>query len=99
MLMNERRFNGLPDDLKAIIERNSGPALNERFATAWDAFLDKAREATPAAQMVAINAAAYGAMRQAAAPVADAWAADLGDKGLDGQALLQGARNLAAQDR
>lgn len=99
MLMNERKFNSLPEDLRAIIERNSGPALNERFATAWDSFLDKARAATPAEQMVAIDEQAYAAMRQAAAPVADAWAADASDKGLDGRALLEGARNLSAQAR
>lgn len=99
MLMNERKFNSLPEDLRAIIERNSGPALNERFATAWDSFLDKARAATPAEQMVTIDEPAYAAMRQAAVPVADAWAADASNKGLDGKALLEGARNLSAQTR
>ncbi|MFZ6045518.1 TRAP transporter substrate-binding protein [Pseudomonas sp. CR3202] len=97
MLMNPRKFDSLPEDLRAIIERNSGPALNERFATAWDSFLDKARNATPAEQMVAIDQPAYAAMREAASPLADAWAAELSDKGLDGPALLQGARKLSAQ--
>ncbi|WP_342244273.1 TRAP transporter substrate-binding protein [Pseudomonas sp. OTU5201] len=99
MLMNERKFNSLPEDLRAIIERNSGPTLNERFATAWDSFLDKARNATPAAQMVAIDESAYAAMRQAAAPVAEAWASEASDKGLDGKALLEGARSLSTQAR
>ena len=99
MLMNERKFNSLPEDLRAIIERNSGPALNERFATAWDSFLDKARAATPAEQMVTIDEPAYAAMRQAAAPLADAWAADASNKGLDGKVLLEGARTLSAQAR
>lgn len=99
MLMNERKFNSLPADLRAIIERNSGPALNERFATAWDSFLDKARAATPAEQMVTIDEQSYAAMRQAAGPVADAWAIDASDKGLDGKVLLEGARNLSAQTR
>ncbi|MNQ64834.1 Bacterial extracellular solute-binding protein, family 7 [compost metagenome] len=99
MLMNERKFNSLPEDLRAIIERNSGPALNERFASAWDKALDAARTGTPAEQMVAIDAPAYAVMRQVAAPLADAWAADASDKGLDGKALLEGARNLSAQAR
>ncbi|AOE85304.1 TRAP transporter substrate-binding protein [Pseudomonas sp. TCU-HL1] len=99
MLMNERKFNSLPEDLRVILERNSGPALNERFASAWDLFLDKARAATPTEQMVTIDASAYGAMKQAAAPVADAWAAAVTEKGLNGQALLDGARALSSQAR
>lgn len=99
MLMNERKFNSLPEDLRAIIERNSGPVLNERFATAWDKALDEARVRTPGKQMVAIDDSAYGVMRQAAAPVADAWAAATTEKGLDGKALLEGARTLSSNAR
>ncbi|MHC5351394.1 TRAP transporter substrate-binding protein [Metapseudomonas furukawaii] len=99
MLMNPRKFDSLPEDLRAIIERNSGPALNERFAEAWDRFLDAAREKTPVEQLVSIDERAYDAMRQAAAPVADAWAADASGKGLDGKALLEGARTLSASAR
>ncbi|MDT4810232.1 Solute-binding protein [compost metagenome] len=99
MLMNERKFNSLPEDLRAIVERNSGPALNERFASAWDKALDAARNQTPAAQLVTIEESAYGAMRQAAAPVADAWVAAATEKGLDGKALLEGARTLSTSAR
>ncbi|WP_044870554.1 TRAP transporter substrate-binding protein [Pseudomonas sp. LFM046] len=99
MLMNERKFNSLPEDLRAIIERNSGPVLNQRFATAWDKALDDARTRTPSEQIVAIDESAYGAMRQAAAPVADAWAAAVTEKGLDGKALLEGARSLSSNAR
>jgi TRAP-type C4-dicarboxylate transport system substrate-binding protein len=99
MLMNPRKFDSLPENLRAIIERNSGPALNERFATAWDKALDDARTRTPAEQMVAIDATAYGVMRQAAAPVADDWAAAATENGLDGKALLDGARTLSSNAR
>ncbi|BAN47370.1 TRAP transporter substrate-binding protein [Metapseudomonas resinovorans] len=99
MLMNQRKFDSLPEDLQAIIERNSGPALNERFADAWDAFLDRARAATPGEQMVSITAPDYAAMRQAAAPVADAWAVDASGRGLDGKVLLDGARALSVGPR
>lgn len=99
LLMNERKFNSLPEDLRAIIERNSGPALNERFAIAWDKALDEARTRTPSDQMVAIDATAYGVMRQAAAPVADDWANAATEKGLDGKALLEGARSLSSNAR
>ena len=66
MLMNPKKFDSLPADLQAIIDRNSGKALLDRFSTAWDKALDNAREATPAEGIVAIEPAAYKAMQDAA---------------------------------
>ena len=99
MLMNPKKFDSLPADLQAIIDRNSGKALLDRFSTAWDKALDNAREATPAEGIVAIEPAAYKAMQDAASGVADAWIKDAGTQGLDGQALVDGVRSLSAAPR
>ena len=99
MLMNQQKFDGMPKDLQEIIERNSGKALSERFATAWDSAMDKARSATPATGLVAIDAANYKGMQDAAAGVADAWIKEVGEKGIDGKALVEGARKLSSTAR
>ena len=80
-------------------DRRSVRAAIEPRASESASALDEARNRTPSGQMVAINAAAYGAMRQAAAPVADDWAAAASGKGLDGKALLEGARQLSSSAR
>ena len=99
MLMNQKKFDGMPKDLQEIIERNSGKALLDRFSTAWEKALDGARAATPAEGLVAIDAAAYKGMQNAAAGVADAWVKEVSAKGIDGQALVDGARNLTSASR
>ena len=94
MLMNQKKFDSLPKDLQEVIDRNSGKALSERFATAWDIAMDKARDATPAEGLIAISAEDYKAMQAATAGVADAWIKDT--KGIDGKALVDGVRSLTA---
>ena len=95
MLMNPRKFDSLPSDLQAIIERNSGKALSERFATAWDTATTAAQETAPAEGQVSIDAVAYQEMRQASAPVIEQWIREAGERGLDGAGLVQGVRALS----
>ncbi|MGA4635704.1 TRAP transporter substrate-binding protein [Pseudomonas solani] len=99
MLMNQRKFDSLPADLQAIIERNSGKALSERFATAWDVATDKAHDATPAEGLVVVDEAAYGEMRQASDSAVQHWISEADGKGLDGKALVEAVRSLAGSGR
>lgn len=95
MLMNQRKFDSLPADLQAIIERNSGKVLSERFASAWDVATDKAHDATPAEGLVVLDQAAYGEMRQASESAVQHWISEADGKGLDGKALVEAVRSLA----
>ncbi|MBB4820476.1 MULTISPECIES: TRAP transporter substrate-binding protein [Pseudomonas] len=95
LLMNQRKFDSLPADLQAIIERNSGKALSERFASAWDVATDKAHDATPAEGLVVLDQAAYGEMRQASESAVQHWISEADGKGLDGKALVEAVRSLA----
>ncbi|MCL7462135.1 TRAP transporter substrate-binding protein [Pseudomonas sp. NW5] len=102
MLMNPKKFDSLPKDLQEIIERNSGDALNDLISGVWDQQMDASIKATPAEQIVPISADNYAAMQKAAEPVAQNWVKEVSAKGIDGAALLQGARDLAtaqAQNR
>ena len=96
MLMNEKKFASLPKDLQEILERNSGEALNNMISGVWDKHMESAIQATPAEQIVNISADNYAAMQKAAEPVAQNWVKEVAAKGVDGNALLQGVRGIAA---
>ncbi|WP_107331045.1 TRAP transporter substrate-binding protein [Metapseudomonas otitidis] len=99
MLMNPRKYDSLPPDLQAIIERNSGKALSERFASAWDKATDAAVAATPADARVTFAEADYEALRKASAGAVEQWISEADGKGLDGRALVDGVRTLASEAR
>lgn len=98
LLMNKQRYEGLPADLKAAVDRNSGPALVEAFGRTWDEAAETTRKLV-LAQNGAIaqqSAADYEAMRTAARTVEEEWVKDMAGKGVDGAALAAAARTLAA---
>lgn len=99
MLMNKRKYDSLPADLKEIVERNSGKVLSERFGKAWDEEIAKTQKAAKEGSVVALDAGTYEAMQRAAAPVAEQWIEEANGRGLDAQALVTGLRRLAAQER
>jgi len=97
MLMNQQRYDSLPDDLKAILDRHSGTVLVERFSREWDKYIDGAKEAVPEDQHFAVDAAEYARWQDAVQGVAQAWMKEATQRGLDGQALLDAARALYQQ--
>jgi TRAP-type C4-dicarboxylate transport system substrate-binding protein len=99
MLMNKRKYDRMSDDLKDILDRNSGKALSVRFGKAWDEQMAKARKSSAQDSIVAIAASDYRAMQQATAAVPEQWAEEVAGKGLDGKALLEGVRSLSSVKR
>lgn len=96
LLMNQQRYDSLPADLKAIIDRHSGRALSQRFYEAWDVAMDAAIAATPAEQLIPIALSDYQAMQAATQPVIEQWIQDNSKNGIDGKALVDGLRQLTA---
>jgi len=94
MLMNQQRYERLPDDLKAIVDQNSGLALVERFGKSWDIYTAKAKASVAEETIVAVSADEYARWQQAVQEVADEWADDATQRGLNGQALVEAARRL-----
>lgn len=99
MLMNKRKYDSLPADLKAILDRNSGAALVERFSTAWDKYIADARAASPEASITVIEPQAYQAIEAAAQQVSEQWIAEMDSKGIDGKSLVEGVRQLSSVSR
>lgn len=98
LLMNKKRYQTLPPDLKAILDRNTGRALVEAAGIAWDKAADAAKKKALAGgnTIQEIKPADYAPMRKAAASVEQEWAKELSDKGLDGPGLVKAAHDTGA---
>ena len=96
--MNKDTYNAMPDDLKQILDDNSGAEFSA-FAgkqmqmddgPAREFALDLGNEVTT------LTPEQVEAWRVAAAPTVDAWIEDVSGQGLDGAALIEEAKALIA---
>ena len=96
LAMNNDAYDGLPDDLKAVVDQNSGlefsifagATAEEHDAPAREIAVENGNEITT------LDAQQSADWAAAAAPVTAAWIMDVADKGLDGQALIDQAQAL-----
>lgn len=97
--MNQRTYDGLPEDLKEVIDRNSGSALAERIGHAWDEAEVPGRTLAQEHGVVAntMPAAEVARMQELTRPVWDQWVSDMDSRGHDGAAMLQRAEELIEQ--
>ena len=96
LVMNRAVYEGLPDDLKAVVDANSGAALAEIAGRVLD-------EAEAAERQKALDAggtvhlvpeADVAAWVEATQPVVDAWVAAMEGAGHDGATMLEDARAM-----
>ncbi|MEX0923978.1 MAG: TRAP transporter substrate-binding protein [Rhodovibrionaceae bacterium] len=96
MVMNKDSYENLPDDLKQVIDDNSGIEAAALFGAAMDAGdkvgLEKAQATDN--EIVTLDAEETARWKEAAEPSVEAWIAEMNDKGLDGAALVEEARSL-----
>ena len=99
MVMNRDSYEGLPDDLKAVIDANSGVEAAALFGGAMDAgdVVGRQRAEEAGNSIVILDATETERWRTAAQPVIDAWIADMDDDGADGAALVERARALISE--
>ncbi|MGF1553151.1 MAG: TRAP transporter substrate-binding protein [Paracoccaceae bacterium] len=92
--MNKARYESLPDDLRAVIDANSGAAIAAATGRLWDGFeapgIALQREAGN--EVVTLDAGAMAAFERAAAPATARWIAAAEAAGLDGAGLVEAAR-------
>ncbi len=96
LAMNKDRYESLPDDLKKVIDDNSGLEFSI-FAGGTQADADgPARQVAVdlGNNIVTLDADQTQVWRDAAQPIYDAWVADMETKGIDGQALIDEAKSL-----
>ncbi|AVO37800.1 TRAP transporter substrate-binding protein [Pukyongiella litopenaei] len=96
LAMNKDKYESLPDDLKKVIDDNSGLEFSV-FAGGTQADADgPARETAldMGNNIITIDEAGTAEWRELAQPIYDEWIAEMDAKGIDGQALIDEARML-----
>ncbi len=97
--MNKGVYEGMPADLRAVIDANSGLALAKEIGGVWDAAEVPGRQAAEEAgnSFASLSAAEIERWKLATAPVIADWLAETDGRGLDGAALLDEARELVSK--
>ena len=96
LAMNQAKYDGLPAELKAVIDANSGAALSKQMGAVWDASAMRGRKVAVdrGNTFYLIPASELDHWQKAAAKLPDDWVRDVGAKGHDGKMLLQAAKDL-----
>lgn len=99
LVMNRAKYDGLPEDLKKVIDDNSGMALAELAGKVLDdAEAEERQKALDAGSTITvIPEAELVEWQQASQPVIDAWVKTMTDAGHDGQAMVDDARAMLAK--
>lgn len=96
LAMNKDKYESLPDDLKTVLDENSGLEFSilaggtqaDADGPARQVAVDRGNN------IVTLSEEETQVWRDAAQPIYDEWIAEMKDKGIDGQALIDEARAL-----
>jgi TRAP-type C4-dicarboxylate transport system substrate-binding protein len=99
LVMNKAKYDSLPDDLKKVIDDNSGAALAAMAGKVLDdAEAEERQKAMDAGStIVVIPEEGLAEWKEASQPVTDAWVKAMTDAGHDGQAMLDDAKAMLAK--
>ncbi|MCI4666455.1 MAG: TRAP transporter substrate-binding protein [Neomegalonema sp.] len=97
--MNKERYAGLPDDLKKVMDDNSGlefsafagKQMQIDDAPSREAALDRGNN------IIELSSDEVAEWKEASKDIAASWAKEMDDKGLDGSGLLAKAKELIAK--
>ncbi len=94
--MNKAKYDSLPDDLKAVIDKNAGMEFSVFGGKTQEGADGPAREAAVKVgnNIITLTEAETKVWRDKAEPIYAAWIADMKGKGIDGEALIKEAQDL-----
>ena len=98
--MNKAKYESLPNDLKAVIDKNSGREFSAFLGQTQEGNDIPAREIfvkTPGYTINIVPKAELERWRKALQPLYDEFTADMDKRGFDGKALVSSARELIKQ--
>ncbi|HEX6707135.1 MAG TPA: TRAP transporter substrate-binding protein [Albitalea sp.] len=99
LAMNQAKYDGLPPDLKAVIDKNSGAMLSATAGKIWDESQAPGRK--PAVDrgntFYRLTGAELDNWIKASHPLYDDWVSDMDKRGLPGKQMLQDAQDLIAK--
>jgi TRAP-type C4-dicarboxylate transport system substrate-binding protein len=99
MTMNKAKYDSLPDDLKKVIDDNSGPDAAALFGAAMDGGDKTGRGVSEKAGNVIVELDDQRAeWVEAVKSVTDDWIAEMDSNGLDGAALVASAKEFIAKN-
>ena len=99
LAMNKDKYDSLPDDLKEVVDRNSGEEFSV-FAGTTQAGADgpsRQLAVDRGNNIITLDEAQTAEWRELAQPIYDEWVADMESKGIDGQALIDEAESLMSK--
>ncbi len=96
LVMNRDSYESLPEDLKAVIDANSGIEAAAAFGAAMDAgdIVGREKAEQSGNTIIILDEAETKRWREAAQPVIDDWIQSMQEEGVDGAALVGEARGL-----
>lgn len=96
LVMNKDAYDGLPDDLRAVLDAESGMKLSSFAANVMEERDAPGRAIAEANgnEITILDAAEVARWKAAAQPVIARWVAEMDTKGIDGQALIEEAKAL-----
>ena len=99
LAMNKAKYESLPGELQAVIDKNSGMAFAERAGNMWDTEAVHVREmvAKRGNTIIQLSAEEKARWIKATEPVQVAWIEQMKGKGIDGGKLVEAARELVAK--
>lgn len=98
LAMNQGRYDALPDDLKKVIDDNSGAEFSAFAGKTMgeDDAPGRKIAADAGNNIITLDQAEVDRWKTASAPVAEKWYKEMEDKGIDGKALYARAQELIA---
>ena len=100
MPMNKAKYESLPADLKAVIDKNSGleySAFLGRTQAGADVPAKKVFQATAGHTITTLPKSEMLKLQKATEKLDDAWVAEMNQRGFNGKEMLQAARDLVKQ--
>ena len=98
LAINPKTYESLPEELRRILDANSGMETSAAFGRRAQRISSIARDRVGASEgygsIRTLPLEEAQAFRKAAVKVEQAWVAEVSDKGFEGQTLLDGARTL-----
>jgi TRAP-type C4-dicarboxylate transport system substrate-binding protein len=99
LAMNPAKYDSLPADLKAVIDKNSGAVLSQAAGHSWDASQAAARKHAVDRGNIfyTVPPAEVDRWIAASRPLYDDWVADMDRRGMPGKQMLGEAQALLAK--
>ncbi len=99
MTMNKKRYDGLPSDIRKIIDDSTGMPLAKRLGRLWqdDEKPGRALAVKRGDPILGLDDAERARWKKITQKVVDAWVEKVTAKGLDGKAMVADARRLVAK--